>query len=53
MSFLRDAKHWKNIWMPQIPQKSKGKSERADNTKQSGFGIIQFLWQNSAQLDSR
>ena len=28
MSFLRDAKeHWENIWMPQIPQKSKGKSE--------------------------
>ena len=28
MSFLRNAKeHWENIWMPQIPQKSKGKSE--------------------------
>ncbi len=28
MGFLRDAKeHWENIWMPQIPQKSKGKSE--------------------------
>ena len=28
MSFLRDAKeHWENIWMPQIPQQSKGKSE--------------------------
>ena len=28
MSFLRDAKeHWENIWMPQIPQKSKDKSE--------------------------
>ena len=28
MSFLRDAKeHWENIWMPQISQKSKGKSE--------------------------
>ena len=28
MSFLRDAKeHWENIWMTQIPQQSKGKSE--------------------------
>ncbi len=28
MSFLRDAKeHWENIWMPQIPQQSKWKSE--------------------------
>ena len=28
MSFLRDAKeHWENIWMSQIPQKSKGKCE--------------------------
>ena len=28
MTFLRDAKeYWENIWMPQIPQKSKSKSE--------------------------